>query len=438
MKTKDKKIKTITIISISIILICLILVLVLAYLNKTRIFKEVVSNLDTSLISGIDNKNIDFLNINEPTRFNLTFNDHNNPEETINVKIDADNTKNTLGINANYNSLYDIGLYQTKNGIYLKSDTLLDKIYNLDLTLDSGCQENCETSLDSYVNNLTSNFTFNPEQLKETLNSLRDTINKSLKPKYVSINNKESITINDTTINGKKHSYKLNKDSLEVLIDNIDNNKELKNKLFNLFANYFDKNNITKDNFKDIISKISQEGSFDIYEVNGDIKLIKINYDEFAYLEIIPNGNTVNINVGGDFIGLDFKISADKENQVYNVSIYNLKKLIYDINFSKKDIFELNIKYHYNDKVYPISITNNSSKDGNITKGIVTFKYNDYVYDINYTIEKNITLDNYDFTNSSSINDLTNIDTSKLESAIEVIRESNLIKSLLNLYQELS
>ena len=84
------------------------------------------------------------------------------------------------------------------------------------------------------------------------------------------------------------------------------------------------------------------------------------------------------------------------------------------------------------------TITNNSSKDGNITKGIVTFKYNDYVYDINYTIEKNITLDNYDFTNSSSINDLTNIDTSKLESAIEVIRESNLIKSLLNLYQELS
>lgn len=438
MKTKDKKIKTITIISISIILICLILVLVLAYLNKTRIFKEVVSNLDTSLISGIDNKNIDFLNVNEPTRFNLTFNDHNNPEETINVKIDADNTKNTLGINANYNSLYDIGLYQTKNGIYLKSDTLLDKIYNLDLTLDSGCQENCETSLDSYVNNLTSNFTFNPEQLKETLNSLRDTINKSLKPKYVSINNKDSITINDTTINGKKHSYKLNKDSLEVLINNIDNNKELKNKLFNLFANYFDKNNITKDNFKDIISKISQEGSFDIYEVNGDIKLIKINYDEFAYLEIIPNGNIVNINVGGDFIGLDFKISVDKENQVYNVSIYNLKKLIYDINFSKKDIFELNIKYHYNDKVYPISITNNSSKDGNITKGIVTFKYNDYVYDINYTIEKNITLDNYDFTNSSSINDLTNIDTSKLESTIEVIRESNLIKSLLNLYQELS
>ena len=438
MKTKDKKIKTITIISISIILICLILVLVLAYLNKTRIFKEVVSNFDTSLISGIDNKNIDFLNVNEPTRFNLTFNDHNNPEETINVKIDADNTKNTLGINANYNSLYDIGLYQTKNGIYLKSDTLLDKIYNLDLTLDSGCQENCETSLDSYVNNLTSNFTFNTEQLKKTLNSLRDTINKSLKPKYVSINNKESITINDTTINGKKHSYKLNKDSLEVLINNIDNNKELKNKLFNLFANYFDKNNITKDNFKDIISKISQEGSFDIYEVNGDIKLIKINYDEFAYLEIIPNGNIVNINVGGDFIGLDFKISADKENQVYNVSIYNLKKLIYDINFSKKDIFELNIKYHYNDKVYPISITNNSSKDGNITKGIVTFKYNDYVYDINYTIEKNITLDNYDFTNSSSINDLTNIDTSKLESAIEVIRESNLIKSLLNLYQELS
>lgn len=438
MKTKNKKIKTITIISISIILICLILVLVLAYLNKIRIFKEVVSNLDTSLISGIDNKNIDFLNVNEPTRFNLTFNDHNNPEETINVKIDADNTKNTLGINANYNSLYDIGLYQTKNGIYLKSDTLLDKIYNLDLTLDSGCQENCETSLDSYVNNLTSNFTFNPEQLKETLNSLKDTINKSLKPKYVSINNKDSITINDTTINGKKHSYKLNKDSLKVLIDNIDNNTELKNKLFNLFANYFDKNNITKDNFKDIISYISKEGTFDIYEVNGDIKLIKINYDEFAYLEIIPNGNIVNINVGGDFIGLDFKISVDKENQVYNVSIYNLKKLIYDINFSKKDIFELNIKYHYNDKVYPISITNNSSKDGNITKGIVTFKYNDYVYDINYTIEKNITLDNYDFTNSSSINDLTNIDTSKLESAIEVIRESNLIKSLLNLYQELS
>ena len=59
-------------------------------------------------------------------------------------------------------------------------------------------------------------------------------------------------------------------------------------------------------------------------------------------------------------------------------------------------------------------------------------------FDFSTPIEKNITLDNYDFTNSSSINDLTNIDTSKLESAIEVIRESNLIKSLLNLYQELS
>ena len=434
MKNKIAK-KNITI-AIIILLVGLIIGLLIYNINKTKVFKATVNTLSNNLIEGLDNKNIDFLNIDSPTRFNFTFNEEDDLNDKISLKLEADNKNNKLGLDINYNSLYDINLYHDNN-IYLKSNTLLDNIYQLNLDLNSNCEVNCDASLNDYIKTLTSSLTFNTSNLKDLVNMLNSTINKSFKGRYVSTS-KESVTINDNKVKLKRYTYKLNKDSIKVLINNIDKNTILKDKLFSLFENYFKRYNITTDNFKEIYNNINEKGTFSVYEQNGTIKIVDIDWGEFLDLSVRPDGDKVNINVGGDFIALEFKLSIDKTNQEYLINVYNLGKLIYDINISKKDILLLDIKLYHEDKIYPIIITNKANKDGDIIKGLLTLKYKDTTYDINYEIEKNITMNDYNFDNALSIKSIDEIDMTKINEAIEVISNSNLIKNLSNIVQELT
>lgn len=434
MKNKIAK-KNITI-AIIILLVGLIIALLIYNINKTKVFKATVNTLSNNLIEGLDNKNIDFLNIDSPTRFNFTFNEEDDLNDKISLKLEADNKNNKLGLDINYNSLYDINLYHDNN-IYLKSNTLLDNIYQLNLDLNSNCEVNCDASLNDYIKTLTSSLTFNTSNLKDLVNMLNSTINKSFKGRYVSTS-KESVTINDNKVKLKRYTYKLNKDSIKVLINNIDKNTILKDKLFSLFENYFKRYNITTDNFKEIYNNINEKGTFSVYEQNGTIKIVDIDWGEFLDLSVRPDGDKVNINVGGDFIALEFKLSIDKTNQEYLINVYNLGELIYDINISKKDILLLDIKLYHEDKIYPIIITNKANKDGDITKGLLTLKYKDTTYDINYEIEKKITMNDYNFDNALSIKSIDEIDMTKINEAIEVISNSNLIKNLSNIVQELT
>lgn len=434
MKNKIAK-RNITI-AIIILLAGLVIALLIYNINKTKIFKATINTLSNNLIEGLDNKNIDFLNIDSPTRFNFTFNEEDDLNDKIALKLEADNKNNKLGLDINYNSLYDINLYHDNN-IYLKSNTLLDNIYQLNLDLNSNCGVNCDASLNDYIKTLTSSLTFNTSNLKDLVNMLNSTINKSFKGRYVSTS-KESVTINDNKVKLKKHTYKLNKDSIKVLINNIDKNTILKDKLFSLFGNYFKRYNITADNFKEIYNNINEEGTFSVYEQNGTIKIVDIDWGEFLNLSVRPDGDKININVGGDIIDLELKLSIDKTNQESLIKVYNLGELIYDININNKDILLLDIKLYHEDKAYPIIITNKANKDGYITKGLLTLKYKDTTYDINYEIEKNITMNDYNFDNALSINSIDEIDMTKINEAIEVMSNSNLIKNLSNIVQELS
>ena len=434
MKNKIAK-KNITI-AIIVLLVGLIIALLIYNINKTKIFKATINTLSNNLIEGLDNKNIDFLNIDSPTRFNFTFNEEDDLNDKISLKLEADNKNNKLGLDINYNSLYDINLYHDNN-IYLKSNTLLDNIYQLNLDLDSNCGVNCDASLNDYIKTLTSSLTFNTSNLKDLVNMLNSTINKSFKGRYVSTS-KESVTINDNKVKLKRYTYKLNKDSIKVLINNIDKNTILKDKLFSLFGNYFKRYNITADNFKEIYNNINEEGTFSVYEQNWTIKIIDIDWGEFLNLSVRPDGDKININVGGDVIDLELKLSIDKTNQESLIKVYNLGELIYDININNKDNFLLDMKLYHEGKTYPIIITNKANKDGDITKGLLTLKYKDTTYDINYEIEKNITMNDYNFDNALSIKSIDEIDMTKINEAIEVISNSNLIKNLSSIVQELS
>lgn len=434
MKNKIAK-KNITI-AIIILLVGLVIALLIYNINKTKVFKATVNTLSNNLIEGLDNKNIDFLNIDSPTRFNFTFNEEDDLNDKISLKLEADNKNNKLGLDINYNSLYDINLYHDNN-IYLKSNTLLNNIYQLNLDLDSNCGVNCDASLNDYIKTLTSSLNFNTSNLKDLVNMLNSTINKSFKGRYVSTS-KESVTINDNKVKLKRHTYKLNKDSIKVLINNIDKNTILKDKLFSLFGNYFKRYNITADNFKEIYNNINEEGTFSVYEQNGTIKIVDIDWGEFLNLSVRPDGDKININVGGDVIDLELKLSIDKTNQESLIKVYNLGELIYDININNKDNFLLDMKLYHEGKTYPIIITNKANKDGDITKGLLTLKYKDTTYDINYEIEKNITMNDYNFDNALSIKSIDEIDMTKINEAIEVISNSNLIKNLSSIVQELS
>lgn len=430
---KNNKKITIGIIGLACLLLSILIINLVT--DKTKIFKTTVSNLNAKIVSGLDKNNIDFLNFKEPTNLNLILNKTGNTTDKLTLNSNIDKENNLLNIKANYNN-YDLGLYKEQSKIYLKSDNLFDKVYNLNLNIDSGCKNNCSTTLDDYINLLTSNFNYDTNTFKTIVNGLSKEMNKSFKNRYAS-KSKENITVADKDIKATKYSYKINNKSLKVLINNIDKNKDLKDNLFNLFGEYFKQDGITKDNFKEIFSASNKEGMFDIYLNKGKIVLITINFNDTVTIRLEFSDNNINFELYNKGNSTKLMGNVNLEKEIYSVNIYSLNDLILETTFSNSDNLNLDVTLHNEDKVYPFNITNKSNKDGNKTSGIFTFKYKTYNYEVNYNIEKNVNINSNNFSNVEDITKITDIDMSKLNNALEDIKKSDLIKSMIDLYNEI-
>ena len=430
---KNNKKITIGIIGLACLLLSILIINLVT--DKTKIFKTTVSNLNAKIVSGLDKNNIDFLNFKEPTNLNLILNKTGNTTDKLTLNSNIDKENNLLNIKANYNN-YDLGLYKEQSKIYLKSDNLFDKVYNLNLNIDSGCKNNCSTTLDDYINLLTSNFNYDTSTFKTIVNGLSKEMNKSFKNRYAS-KSKENITVADKDIKATKYSYKINNKSLKVLINNIDKNKDLKDNLFNLFGEYFKQDGITKDNFKEIFSTSNKEGMFDIYLNKGKIVLITINFNDTVTIRLEFNDNNINFELYNKGNSTKLMGNVNLEKEIYSVNIYSLNDLILETTFSNSDNLNLDVTLHNEDKVYPFNITNKSNKDGNKTSGIFTFKYKTYNYEVNYNIEKNVNINSNNFSNVEDITKITDIDMSKLNNALEDIKKSDLIKSMIDLCNEI-
>ena len=430
-----KKNKKITIGIICLACLLLSILIINLFTDKTKIFKTTVSNLNTKIIEGLDKNNIDFLNFKKPTNLDLILNKTGNTTDKLTLNGNIDKENNLLNIKANYNN-YDLGLYKEQSKIYLKSDSTLDKVYNLNLNIDSGCKNNCSTTLDAYINLLTSNFNYDTNTFKTIVNGLSKEMNKSFKNRYAS-KSKENITVADKDIKATKYSYKINNKSLKVLINNIDKNKDLKDNLFNLFGEYFKQDGITKDNFKEIFSTSNKEGMFDIYLNKGKIVLITINFNDTVTIRLEFNDNNINFELYNKGNSTKLMGNVNLEKEIYSVNIYSLNDLILETTFSNSDNLNLDVTLHNEDKVYPFNITNKSNKDGNKTSGIFTFKYKTYNYEVNYNIEKNVNINSNNFSNVEDITKITDIDMSKLNNALEDIKKSDLIKSMIDLCNEI-
>ena len=430
---KNNKKITIGIIGLACLLLSILIINLVT--DKTKIFKTTVSNLNAKIVSGLDKNNIDFLNFKEPTNLNLILNKTGNTTDKLTLNSNIDKENNLLNIKANYNN-YDLGLYKEQSKIYLKSDNLFDKVYNLNLNIDSGCKNNCSTTLDDYINLLTSNFNYDTSTFKTIVNGLSKEMNKSFKNRYAS-KSKEKITVSDKEIKTTKYSYKINNKSLKVLINNIDKNKDLKDNLFNLFGEYFKQDGITKDNFKEIFSTSNKEGMFDIYLNKGKIVLITINFNDTVTIRLEFNDNNINFELYNKGNSTKLMGNVNLEKEIYSVNIYSLNDLILETTFSNSDNLNLDVTLHNEDKVYPFNITNKSNKDGNKTSGIFTFKYKTYNYEVNYNIEKNVNINSNNFSNVEDITKITDIDMSKLNNALEDIKKSDLIKSMIDLCNEI-
>lgn len=430
---RNKKITT-CIISLACLLFLVLIINLIT--DKTKIFKTTITNLNTKITEGLAKNNIDFLNFKEPTNLNLILNRTGNTTDKLTLEGDIDKDKQILDLKAVYNN-YDFGLYKEQNNIYLKSDSLLDKVYNLNLNIDSGCKNNCSTTLNDYINLLTSNFNYDTNTFKTIVNELSKEMNKSFKNRYTS-KKKENIHIFDKDMKTTKFSYKINNKSLKVLINNVDKNDDLKNNLFTLFGEYLKQDGITKDNFKDIFSNSDKKGTFDIYLNKGKIVLITINLNDTITVRLELDNNIVNFELYNKGNSTEITGNVDLEKNIYSANIYSLNELVLETTFSNSDNLNLDFTLHNGDKVYPFNITNKSNLDGNKTKGLFTLKYNNYNYEVNYTMEKNVVIDVNDFGNADDIISLDNIDTSKLNKALDEIKNSNLIKSIIDLYNEIN
>ena len=176
---------------------------------------------------------------------------------------------------------------------------------------------------------------------------------------------------------------------------------------------------------------------FDIYLNKGKIVLITINFNDTVTIRLEFNDNNINFELYNKGNSTKLMGNVNLEKEIYSVNIYSLNDLILETTFSNSDNLNLDVTLHNEDKVYPFNITNKSNKDGNKTSGIFTFKYKTYNYEVNYNIEKNVNINSNNFSNVEDITKITDIDMSKLNNALEDIKKSDLIKSMIDLCNEI-
>ena len=411
----------------SILLFLLLGLIVFITLNdKEKPFKTVITKTFEVIDKGVDGlKNTpDFQSDNKVT-LDLT-----DSKETISLNLDYSPKNKYIKLNGTLGN-NNLTYYYENNNSYLKSPDLSNTYsinYNFKACTEEECLDNAGNLNDIIANSfLTTNINY--KDLNRTVTNLEKVFLKSIDKHYIT---KKSMTtsINNVDTKTTRYSYLLNKNSLSILLNNIDHNKNLKDDIFNLFGDSLNAVGITKDNFKNII---------DIEDNLGTLNIYTTSYNNIAKVNLsLVNGVNITVNITKDITTIDYtlsteisgKITVNNNTKKTDITYYYKGNNAIELEISKENnTLHIDYNIYVGDNKYTGTITNklenpsNDSFTGTLTINDITLKYN---------IVTTNDIAKEDISTSTKYEEITPEDALILENIIKDIENDNLINSIVN------
>ena len=254
------------------------------------------------------------------------------------------------------------------------------------------------------------------ETLSTLLKDLKKTINTSFSQNFIT---KKTITTGSSK--ATKYSYLLNKNSLGVLVSKIEHNKTLKDNLFNTFGSILSTYDITKDNFKDILSNNDIAGTFNIYKTKNKITKIEISLQNTFNLTIDLTSNT-NIY----YKSATFNMKSTIGSTTTNITLYSTNSRYLELNITPSTV-NTNIDYNIYNGV------TKSSGSLQWTKDDITLTNDKLDLKIKYKLDNNLSIPS-EVTNTNLSNEEFEDYLDNLEQSIS---NSTILKNLIDYIKDL-
>ena len=407
----------------SILLFLLLGLIVYINLNdKTGPFKTIIKNTFTY----VNKINDSVKNVPDLTSDYKVYLELSNSNETLKLNLDYSPKNKYIKLDGNLND-NDLTYIFKDNKSYLKS-TKLNNTYNINYQFkgcnDTECLDNVG-SLDDIIANgfLTSNINY--KDLNRTIANLEKAFLKSIDKRYIT-KKKMTTIINNVDTKTTRYSYLLNKNSLSILLNNINHNKTLKDDIFNLFGDSLNATGITKDNFKDIIGTKDNFGTLNIYMIGNRIAKVNLSIVEGINITVNIDDNltTIEYTLSNEISG---KITVNNNTHKTNIAYYykGNNSIVLDASMENK-LLSIDYNIYVGSKKYTGTMSNETLEDSNDSlKGIL--KINDITLKYDLKALDNLAKD--EITNYTK--DFNDNDKKALEDIISAFENDNLIKGII-------
>ena len=326
---------------------------------------------------------------------------------------DLNNKKTLLNININEGdaSLIDFVSYRDDKDYYIESSKLYDGIIKVNMdslikTLDLDSEGDL-SELDL------ANFNLTEEDSEYILKLFKKSLKNSFKDeKYVKAS--KELDINGKKVKSTGYTYKINKDNIQKMYNNIINTFEDEE-----LIKIFEKNNIKREDYNEILKELK----------NNKIESFNSNIEFTIYV------NPYLLN----FVGLS--VNEDGKEYVNVVSEKNYSKVIVDFHDEENTKFEAETKY--NKTEFEVNVGSISVVKGNIVskdKNDCSFTMdiaNEITIKLDTQFKENAVMEKYDVSEAIKMEDLNQEDYASMVYNFQVLASSSpLLQSLATFFQD--
>lgn len=396
-----------------IILLIIILIGFLLFNDNTRVYKQTINETYKVLNKTLTKyQNIPGF-LNKDNNLSLDISNINSPEESLSLNFQLSPTNENIYLDLKFPSSNYTYLY-TNHSSYLRKDNAFK---TFDYTIKECDEEECPSeSLNTIIANSLGTNNVKYETLSTLLKDLKKTINTSFSQNFIT---KKTITTGSSK--ETKYSYLLNKNSLGVLVSKIEHNKTLKDSLFNTFGSILSIYDITKDNFKDVLSNSDIAGTFNIYKTKNKITKIEISLQDTFNLTI---DLTSNINIY--YKSATFNMKSTIGSTTTNITLYSTNSRYLELNITPNTV-NTNIDYNIYNGV------TKSSGSLQWTKDDITLTNDKLDLKITYKLDNNLSIPS-EVTNTNLSNEEFEDYLDNLEQSIS---NSTILKNLIDYIKDL-
>ena len=340
-------------------------------------------------------------------------------DDTLNISCFYNNADKQFQLNGSIlesdKMLVDGTILYTKEGAYIKSDSLLSNVYDIS-NADCNSDDKFICKLQEFYNTLTVDDGINSDNvsLNAAIISLKQAILDSISNDNVYRNKG---TFKDENVNYNKYTFRLDKETIKSIYSKLDDNA--KYYLYKIVYNFFDNVSSVDDleiALTDEMNNISDYLEINIYTnglFNKFMGLEVGNNSSFLYFDYDNTTNSLNLRLPKNSLKLETTGNIASK---IDGSIYYKNKVIATFSYAKdNDATIFNCKSNVLGMNININITNKlKDKQENLVGTLVvnvnldTFIYKAEVsVSDDYSLSNSITIDKLDTTGALMYNDMS-------------------------------